>query len=136
MDKKDLGEYVYRSMLNEVYLEYCELLLMFYKPRLALQYDAVYVNEKINAFQSVGKARSNQQKKRAKIAVTTQSGTELITFINGCFEEQKFQLLRQLRRALGETPEYTECETYLTEKVEEEKDKIKKLLKKEEKKNG
>jgi hypothetical protein len=133
MDKKDLGEKIYLSMLGVVYLEYCEFLLMYYSPRLALQYDSSYVKAKIDAFQSVGKSRSNQQKKRVKMGVLNRDGAELITFINGCFDEQKFQLLRQLRRALGETPEYVECETYLAEVVESEKEKIKKLVKKEEK---
>lgn len=131
MEKKDIGELVYKSMLQVVFLEFYELLTVHYAPRLSLQFDEAYVKAKIDGLLSIGKSRSNVQKKRAKNAIMTLEGAELITFLNGCFEEQKIQLLRQLRRVLGETPEYTDCETFLTEVVEEEKDKIKKLIKKE-----
>ena len=132
----DLGELVYEGMLKEVYLEYYELLVSYYSPRLALKYDDKFVEKKIESYMSIAKYRSNTQKKRAKQAIKELKGTILITFLNGCFDEQMYQLLKQLKRALGETPEYIEAEGYLKEKVDEEKLKIKKAVKKEEKTNG
>ena len=133
MDRKEIGEEIYDAMLKKVFLEYIEILTVQYKPRLLLLHELAYVDAKIDGYISIGKTKSLTQKRRAKSGLMNDDTTvpELVKFINGCFEEQKLQLLRNLKRALGESPEYSESEIFLVEVVEEETDKIKKLIKKE-----
>ncbi|MDD4804004.1 MAG: hypothetical protein PHN69_02415 [Candidatus Pacebacteria bacterium] len=128
MEKKDIGEVVYNSMLGDVFSEYTELLLSYYKPRLSVQYDEAFVRAKLTSLTEIGKTRAKIQKNRAKAAIMALNGGELLLYVNGCFEELKYQLLKQLRRSLGEAPEYALCEQYLTETTEEQKELVKALI--------
>jgi len=133
MEKKDIGEVVYNSMLGDIFSEYTELLLSYYKPRLSLQYDEMFIKTKLNSLTEIGKTRAKIQKNRAKAAIMNLDGGELVLFVNGCFDELKYQLLKQLRRSLGEAPEYELCEKYLTETTEEQKELVMTLIKGEDK---
>ena len=133
MEKKDIGEVVYNSMLGDILSEYVELLLSYYKPRLSLQYDEIFIKTKMVSLTDIGKTRAKIQKNRAKAAIMDFDGEELILCVNGHFDELKYQLLKQIRRCLGEAPEYELCEKYLTEITEEQKELVTALIKGEDK---
>jgi hypothetical protein len=113
MDK--LGEWIYRSMLERVFVEYCDLAMTFID------------EEKYKRVQEIGRLKAHTQKSRAKTGLTEITDPE--TFILGCYEELRIQLLRQLYRMLGDVDDYKRVEGFLTEKVNEEKKEFKKVLK-------
>lgn len=128
MDKNDIGEVVYNSMLGDMFSEYTELLLSYLRPRLSIKHDELFVKAKLNSLIEIGKTRAKIQKNRAKASIMVFNGNELVIYIYGCFDELKYQLLKQLRRELGEAPEFELCEQYLTETTEEQKELVKTVI--------
>ena len=138
-------EYIYESMVRrEVFPEYCDLVITYIKPILETKYVGKYENKeeletfvgrKINSYYEAGRVKAHGQKSRAKQGIKELNVGEVPTFVAGCYEELRVQLLRQLRRALGDTEDYSECETFLTEKVKDEIKAFKAMFKKENK-NG
>jgi hypothetical protein len=109
------NEWIYESMFKRVFTEYCDLVM-------------TYVDEdKYKIVQEIGRTKAHTQKKRAKEGLKDAADPE--TFVLGCYEELRIQLLRQLYRMLGEAEDYKKVESFLTEKVNEEKKEFKKQFK-------
>ena len=111
------NDWIYESMLKTVFVEYCDLVMTF-------------VDEaKCKRIQELGRTKAHTQKKRAKEALKMMPEVQRETFILGCYDELKIQLLMQLYRMIGETPDYAKAEAFLEKKVNEEKNEFKKWLK-------
>ena len=112
-------DYFFDSMVKGIFTEYCDIVLIF-------------VDEtKVKVIQELGRTKAHMQKKRAKeFYKTLETIGEKETAILGCYDELKYNLLRQLYRMIGESPDYQKAEKFLTEKVDEEKKEFKKILKK------
>lgn len=110
-------EIIYESMIKEVFVEFCDLAM-------------IYVDsEKVERIQELGRVKARAQKKRAKEGLRDLSVSKREVFVNGCYEELKVQLLKVLKRMLGESKDYEEAETSLTEVVDKEKKVFKKWIK-------
>jgi hypothetical protein len=125
-------EYIYESMVKKgVFPEYCDLVITYVKPELETKYKAKYasedaltefVNRKIDSYYEAGRVKAHGQKSRAKEGINTLPEEQALVFVKGCYDELGVQLLRQLRRALGESEDFNECQTYLLETVGNEKE--------------
>ena len=116
----NIGEdYFFDSMVKGIFTEYCDLVLTFIS------------EEKVKVIQELGRTKAHLQKKRAKeFLKTLPSKDEKEVAVLGCYDELKYNLLRQLYRMIGDTSDYEKAEKFLTEKVEEEKEAFKILIKK------
>ena len=114
-------DFIYISMLKHVFQEYCDL-CMTYLPE-----------DRIPIIQEIGRTKAHTQKKRVKDGLKEIPKAKHGIFIAGCYDELKYQLLRQLYRTVlvpgPETDElvikskaaYDDCVRFLTEKIEDEK---------------
>lgn len=104
------SEFIYESMVKGIFTEYCDVVMSFVE------------ESKYKRIQELGRTKAHSQKKRCKDGLKTlETVGEKELFGLGCYEELKFNLLRQLYRMLGETSDYKKAEMFLTEKVDEEK---------------
>ena len=110
-------EIIYESMIKEVFVEFCDLAM-------------IYVDsEKVERIQELGRTKARAQKKRAKEGLRDLPTAKREVFVNGCYEELKVQLLKVLRRMLGESKDFEESEVSLTEVVNKEKQVFKQWIK-------
>ena len=111
------NDWIYESMLKRIFVEYCDLVI-------------TYVDEaKYKVIQELGRTKAHTQKKRAKESLKLLPVEQQETFILGCYEELRIQLLRQLFRMLGETEDYKAAERFLTERINDERKDFKRWLK-------
>lgn len=111
------NDWIYESMLKVIFVEYCDLVMTFVD------------EEKCKRIQELGRTKAHTQKKRAKEGLKMLPEVQKEVFILGCYDELKVQLLMQLYRMIGETPDYLKAEAFLEKKVSKEKDEFKKWLK-------
>ena len=130
MDAKDLGEEVYVRMFQGVFMRYVTLLKTVYIPYALEKSDEKKVNLICEAMVCDGKTKSHLQKRIVKDGLMEKEEVKWNIFIAGCFDQQKYQLLMNIRTILGETEEFNTCDSILTLVVDNEKESIKKLLKK------
>lgn len=111
------NDWIYDSMVQRVFVEYCDLVM-------------TYVDEnKYKRIQELGRTKSHQQKKRAKEALKLLPEAERETFVIGCYDELRIQLLRQLYRMLGDSEDYKKAKEFLEEVVGQEIEDFKAWLK-------
>ena len=94
------NDWIYESMLKRVFVEYCDLVMTFVE------------EEKYKRVQELGRTKAHTQKKRAKEGLKLLPEEQRETFVLGCYEELRIQLLRQLFRMLGETDDYKNAEKF------------------------
>jgi hypothetical protein len=110
-------EFIYLSMIKEVFVEFCDL-VMIYVP-----------SDKVEKIQELGRTKARAQKKRAKDGLKDLPVEQQEVFVLGCYEELKVQLLRVLRRMLGESEDYVDSEKSLEQVLTEQKKQFKKWMK-------
>ena len=99
---------IYRSMLQTVFQEYCDLCI-------------AYVEEsRVQRLQEMGRTKAHTQKKRAKNGLFKLPKAKRVSFLNGCYDELGVQLLRQLRREVVDA-DFEKSTKFLTEIISEEK---------------
>ena len=111
-------EIIYDSMIKEVFgSEFIDLAMIYVE------------SDKVERIQELGRVKARAQKKRAKDGLRDLPIVEQEVFVFGCYEELKVQLLKVLKRMLGESKDYEEAEASLTAVVEKEKKVFKKWIK-------
>ena len=137
MNKID-EEKIYNAMVKGVFVEFCDLAIMYGLPVLETKFgDRDKAKKRIEAVQEVARLKTNNQKKRAKMGLKDiNNENEYIKFLTGCFIELDLQLKTQLKRLLDDS-DVEEAYDYFDKKLEEEKDlllkEIRDLNKKEKK---
>lgn len=110
-------EFIYESMIKEVFVEFCDLVM-------------IYVDSsKVEKIQELGRVKARAQKKRAKDGLKELPIEQQEVFVLGCYEELKVQLMRVLKRMLGDSADYNESEKSLEKVVADQKKLFKKWMK-------
>jgi hypothetical protein len=82
--------------------------------------------DKVEIVKSIGKIKASTQKNRAKEGIRTLSMAQRATFAVGCYEQLKFDLLKQLSRIISESnpADFESCKRDLSACIESEKQRI------------
>ena len=110
-------EIIYQTMIKEIFVEFTDLVLIYVDPA------------KVKSVQELGRVKASAQKKRAKDGLKDLPVIQQEVFVLGCYDELQVQLLKALKRMLGDSSDYTEAEKSLEKVVNEQKKVFKKWMK-------